>query len=663
MKKSGEKNSVLIVDDEKSNILILINILGPEYTVFASTDGREAVEIAEKSLPDVILLDVIMPDMDGYAVIGALKKSEKTRDIPVIFITGLDGDEAEKKGLDLGAVDYISKPFYAPIVKIRIDNQIKIVNNTRLLNERLQQQALMTKISHSFLTDAYVDAIYADTLSMVGEFMGIAQVLLYKLEEDESAFICQNEWRSPELKLETRVGEKLQLDAKHMSNILALRDSRKEDRCLYSSNPVVSESFAPFRKHFHNYIATPIFVKGKVKGILDFSQKVDGVAWSESETDLAVLVSGVFSGAFERDAMERQFSMVEHSPNLGLYITVDAAVDYANPAVTAVTGYTKTELLTRGLGAIFGESTLTDIKEQHIPAVKRDETVMFEAEVTCKNGDKRILITSLFKAENNNFGMITSDITETRDLEAGLAVAKELAEYLSRAKSEFLSRMSHELRNPMNAIMGMLRIIKLRGVPDSIKDYVEKIETASRQMLQMIDDVLDMSGMEYGTFKLADLPFDVGGMFGKALQKAVYNASVKHQTIASSFDPAIPETLIGDEKRLKLVIDNLLSNAIKFTPEQGEISLSAGVINEDDKTVTLQIEIADNGIGMSQDQQRKLFHIFEQMDSANGRKYGGIGIGLSLSKLIIDMMGGTTEVESELNKGSKFTFTCNLKKV
>ena len=124
------KNSILIVDDDKSNLLVLNDILNQDYTLYLARSGRDAIEKANGNLPDLILLDIIMPGMDGYDVLAALKDSDKTRHIPVIFITGLSDPEAEKKGLSLGAADYISKPFSHAIVKLRVQNQIKIINHS-----------------------------------------------------------------------------------------------------------------------------------------------------------------------------------------------------------------------------------------------------------------------------------------------------------------------------------------------------------------------------------------------------------------------------------------------------------------------------------------------------------------------------------------------------
>ena len=662
---STRKNSILIIDDEKSDIIALTNILDTEYKVYAVMDSLEAVEIAEKDKPDIILLDILMPNMDGFSVITALKNSKKTQDIPVIFVTGLDNVEAEEKGLTLGAADFISKPFHSAIIRLRVKNQLKLI-------ERLRQQALTVKISHSFLSSTYADSLFTDTLRMVGEFMDIAQIVLYKLEEDGCTLVCRNEWVKPGLNLKTDLGNNIKLNEQMLSIINGLQTSNEKDLCFYYNDPIFKGTMRPCRKKIINNIITPIFVKGEMRAFLDFSREgdvSDGVIndddnweWSESEINLAVLVASIFSGVFERNAMGRQFSIVENSPDLVFYISSDADVEYVNPAVNAVTGYTKSELIAKGLGAIFDSKALAEIKEKYIPDAMRGQAVLFEDDMTRKDGAKRIMMITLIQTGKNNLGMITRDLTEIRGLEAGLIAAKEHAEDLSRAKSEFLARMSHELRTPMNAIMGMMQLVKMRGVPDNIKDSFEKIDGASHHMLQMIDDVLDISGMEHGIFKLSNSVFDLGLMLGDVLQTASHNASVKQQTFISNLDPALPVSVTGDEKRLKQVLTALLMNAVKFTQENGNIGFAARVRKEDAQAITLQIEVIDNGIGISAEQQHRLFDIFEQVDGSHTRKYGGIGIGLALSKRIVEMMGGNMWVESELGRGAKFYFTIVLAK-
>jgi diguanylate cyclase (GGDEF)-like protein/PAS domain S-box-containing protein len=412
------KNSILIVDDERANISALKTILSPEYTIYASSDGQEAIETAEEFLPGVILLDVLMPDMDGYDVIGELKRSEKTRDIPVIFITGLDSPGAEEKGLAMGAADYISKPFTSAVVKLRVHNQLKIANHAKALDEQLRQQALMTKISHSFLSDIYVDSLFADTLCMVGEFMDISAVLLYKLEDDERTLVCRSEWRKPELNLETHIGSKFELSEPSISILNSMLAIRKGNLCLNSGDPAAGSLISPLGDQPGNYITTPVFIKGKICAALVFSRENNDEEWDANEINLAVLVSSIFSGVFERDAMERQFSIVENSPNLILYIKANAGVEYVNPAVLDVTGYTKAELAAQGLGAFFGEAVLGDMITRHIPDALGGKPVLFETEITRKDGKKRILMVSVVKTGDAGLGIITSDLTHIRELES-----------------------------------------------------------------------------------------------------------------------------------------------------------------------------------------------------------------------------------------------------
>jgi signal transduction histidine kinase len=254
-------------------------------------------------------------------------------------------------------------------------------------------------------------------------------------------------------------------------------------------------------------------------------------------------------------------------------------------------------------------------------------------------------------------------IQEIRDNSARLETALEQMTIASRAKSEFLSRMSHEMLTPMNAIMGMLQITKMRGIPENIKTNIDEIDTAARQLLQLIDDVLDISGMEYGTFQLSNLPFDFDKMIRDILRNMEYYTSEKQQTLDSNVDPTIPILLIGDEKRLKQVITSLLGNAVKFTPENGLLGFNVFKLDENSEAVSLQIDVIDNGIGIAEEQQNKLFDLFEQIDGSYTRKEGGIGIGLTLSKRIIEMMGGEIWVDSRINEGTKFTLICKLNKV
>ena len=238
-----------------------------------------------------------------------------------------------------------------------------------------------------------------------------------------------------------------------------------------------------------------------------------------------------------------------------------------------------------------------------------------------------------------------------------IRAAVETARAASRAKSDFLSNMSHEIRTPMNAITGMTTIGKSASDP-ARKDYAfSKIDDASNHLLGVINDILDMSKIEAGKLELSEVEFSFERMLQKVVTVNIFRIDEKQQHFTVFFDKDIPDALIGDDQRIAQVITNLLSNAIKFTPEKGSIRLNAHLTGEENGICTIQIEVADTGIGISEEQQSRLFHSFEQAESDTTRRFGGTGLGLAISKSIVELMGGHIWIESEPGKGSKFIFT------
>ncbi|GHS88452.1 hypothetical protein AGMMS49957_10000 [Synergistales bacterium] len=240
--------------------------------------------------------------------------------------------------------------------------------------------------------------------------------------------------------------------------------------------------------------------------------------------------------------------------------------------------------------------------------------------------------------------------------------ARERAERANVAKSSFLSNMSHEMRTPMNAVIGMTTIGK--SAPDiEKKDYCfEKIQDASAHLLGVINDVLDMSKIEANKFELSPVEFSFEKMLAKVVTVNSFRIDEKHLELIVTVDKNIPRTLICDDQRLTQVITNLISNAVKFTPEYGVIRLGARFLKEAGGLCSLQIEVKDTGIGISEEQKTRLFSSFEQADSSTSRKFGGTGLGLAISKSIVEMMGGEIWIESELGKGSTFAFVIQAKR-
>ena len=320
-----------------------------------------------------------------------------------------------------------------------------------------------------------------------------------------------------------------------------------------------------------------------------------------------------------------------------------------------LTGLGFSEILRRVSDRVWAEKTISNcqaVLNSGKPLTYNDYIVFSDSDKMYAN----TLITPTFNARQELLGIVflLHDVTE-------LVKTKEMAEEAAIAKANFLANMSHEIRTPLNAIIGMTSIGKV-SADINRKDYcLTRIDGASNHLLGIINDILDMSKIEANRLELSPIKCSFEDIISRVVNVVNLRVDERRQTLTVNIDGAIPSVLSCDDQRLAQVITNLVSNAIKFTPEGGSITLNAQLLSFENDICVIRIDVIDTGIGISAEQQTRLFTSFQQAESSTTRKFGGTGLGLAISKSIVEKMNGAIWIESEPEKGSKFSFTFQTK--
>jgi PAS domain S-box-containing protein len=351
--------------------------------------------------------------------------------------------------------------------------------------------------------------------------------------------------------------------------------------------------------------------------------------------------------------IKKQLEIILNNVESGIVI-IDAEtreIIDINPVVIRMYGGARDKIIGQNCETIFCADKSCPILDYH------QTTDHSERQFKTAGGDIIPIIKSVSKINYNGRPALLENFADISYLKKA-----EEAKSASEAKSRFIANMSHEMRTPLNAITGMTAIGK-NAKDMERKDYaLDKIKDASTHLLGVINDVLDISKIEANMLELSPVEFNFEKMLQNTAAVINFRVDEKNQKLAIHIDNKIPKTLIADDQRLAQVITNLLSNAVKFTPEKGSIILEAHCIGEEKNIYTIQISVTDNGIGISDEQQKRLFMSFQQAESSTTRKYGGTGLGLAISKSIVELMGGKIWVISELEKGSVFSFTIMAKR-
>jgi len=366
-----------------------------------------------------------------------------------------------------------------------------------------------------------------------------------------------------------------------------------------------------------------------------------------------------------KESERKTRKIIENTP-IGMAISnEDAVFEYVNPAFCELLGYSAFELKGKPIWNIVSTRNKALIQTEYFNIYRGKNYFRREWQLQTKDHEEAfVLVDTTIMTGDDGLPKVLSfstNITERKKLMNELVEAKEKAILANKTKSAFLANMSHEIRTPMNGIMGMTEILKQTKVSTEQKEYLDVINISANSLLSIINDILDFSKIEAGKIELEHIPIDISEIINEIADLLIFKSDQKNLELHTFTQVNTKHTILGDPVRLKQILINFANNAIKFTPDGGDVVISAELREVVYDDIEILFSVKDTGIGISEEGISKLFKPFSQVDASTTRKFGGTGLGLVIAKRLANQMKGDVFVESEIGKGSTFSFTAKFK--
>ncbi|WP_440055938.1 response regulator [Pseudoalteromonas sp. T1lg65] len=529
------------------------------------------------------------------------------------------------------------------------------------ISEQLKFSAILKDFGSVLRGKHDILELSEETISFIGNKLAIPLIGLYVLEEHE-------------LRRISGIGFNANATSSYRdTNSIYFHTLRSKERYSINSGEMIAIDHHGTKLQVKELHYFPLLVADEAIGLLELGTFTHlsprEFQWlSFIIRDLAVSLHLTQNLELQRNTermvleqLELNKKIIDAIPNPMYYRSRDGIYLGVNRSFNEFIGTFDADVIGASPSDIFTFDIATRFNESEHKLLNNPGSHDYEMKIQNLHGELRDVVVyeaTFSDADNEAAGIVglLLDVTERKEMEKQLRDAKQHADSTSKAKGEFLANMSHEIRTPMNAIIGMSHLVLKTNLNKKQQNYVKKIDVAANNLLGIINDILDFSKIESGKLEISQDPFELDEVMTNVSVVNAIKAEEKGLELLLDIAPTVPRKLIGDPLRLSQVLINLCGNAIKFT-EHGEIILTAKLIEQNSQGVTIQFSVKDSGIGLTPEQQAKLFHAFSQADGSITRKYGGTGLGLSISKQLVELMGGEIGVHSELGSGSEFYFT------
>ena len=542
------------------------------------------------------------------------------------------------------------------------------------LNKLLVLQNLLTHLATEFINipvehgDKAVDKLF----SVIGEGNEIDRVYFFEYDFIKNTMSNTHEWCATGISSEIKNLQQIPTDlfsnwveTHKLGNMLIVEDVSKLDNL--SAQYTILET-----QGIKTLISIPLILNNECIGFVGFDSVKSVKTWSADEITFLQILADLLCNVTDRKRKDealrnREASLKAIFNNVPFQMWLkDADSNYLTinrPFLEYFSITSESDIIGKDALDIWDSDTALHFIEQDRLVMQNREPSSVEELVDFKH---KSVWFEIFRApiidENGQLlgtTGIARDITGRKNADKALQQAVAAAEAANEAKSKFLAIMSHEIRNPLNAVVGMTRMLNDAGITGPNSKLIENIKTSSDHLLMIINDVLDFSKIESGEMLLEKTDFRIQDVINRVFNAHVFIAKEKNIDLVYHVDPRISDTHKGDPLRMQQVLSNLLSNAIKFTP-QGKIQIRCELEKNSGNSNRVRFEVEDTGIGISAENQAKVFESFKQENNTISRTHGGSGLGLAISKQIVELMGGKLSLESAKNVGSKFYFSIDL---